>query len=76
MHESGQIGQLPVLDPDRSSRPLDKLWGGGGLPKIFFRPLGPHSGLKIGGHRGTGAPGNRGSGAPGHRLRNTEISTD
>ena len=55
MHESGQIGQLPVPDPDRSSRPLDKLWGGGGggvgggLQKIFFRPFGPHSGLKIGG---------------------------
>ena len=44
MHESGQIGQLPVLDPDRSSRPLDKLWGGGGggggagAKKYFFGP--------------------------------------
>ena len=46
MHESGQIGQLPG--------------GGGGLPKIFFRPFGPHSGLKIG---GAGTPGpSRGSG--------------
>ena len=59
MHESGQIGQLPVLDPDRSSRPLDKLWGGG-LQKIFFRPFGPHSGLKIG-EAGTPGP-SRGSG--------------
>ena len=62
MYESGQIGQLPVPDPDRSSRPLDKLWGGGGggLQKIFFRPFGPHSGLKIG---GAGTPGpSRGSG--------------
>lgn len=59
MHESGQIGQLPVPDADRSSRPLDKLLGGGGvgggLQKIFFRPLGPHSGLKIG-KRGSRAP--------------------
>ena len=44
MHESGQIGQLPVLDPDRSSRPLDKLWGGGGgrggrSPKNIFSAL-------------------------------------
>ena len=59
MHESGQIGQLPVTDPDRSSRPLDKLWGGGvggGLQKIFFRPLGPHSGLKIGGRESRAPP--------------------
>ena len=66
MYESGQIGQLPVMDPDQSSRPLDKLWGGGGgavgsgLQKIFFRPFGSHSGLKIG---GAGTPGpSRGSG--------------
>ena len=44
MHESGQIGQLLVPDPDRSSRPLDKLWGGGGWgavsKKYFFGPSG------------------------------------
>ena len=71
MHESGQIGQLPVPDADRSSRPLDKLLGGGGvgggLQKIFFRPLGPHSGLKIGKRDPGPLPWIR------HRLRNTEI---
>ena len=75
MHESGQIGQLPVLDPDRSSRPLDKLWGGGvggGVQKIFFRPFGSHSGLKIG---GAGTPGpSRGSDTSYGTLK--YISTD
>ena len=37
----------------RSSRPLYK-WGGGGLPRFCFRPLGPQFGLKI---RGAGPPG-------------------
>jgi len=54
---AGQIGQLPVPDADRSSRPLDKLQGGvgggGGSPKNVFRPFGPHSGLNI---RGAGTP--------------------
>lgn len=74
MHESGQIGQLPVPDPDRSSRPLDKLWGWGGggrSPKNIFSAL-----------RVSFWSENRGGGDPGplpwirHRLRNTEISTD
>ena len=49
MHESGQIGQLPVVVVVGGGGV------GGGLQKIFFRPLGPHSGLKIGG-RGSRAP--------------------
>ena len=36
----------------RSSRPWDK--GESGLPKKFFRPFGPHFGLKI---KGGGPPG-------------------
>ena len=52
---------LPVANLDlqimgegvgRSSRPWDK--GGGGGLKIFFRPFGPHFGIKI---RGAGSPG-------------------
>ena len=54
---SSQFLEKSVADPDlqlkgvgdagRSSRPLNKEGGGGGLPKIFFRPFGPHFGLKI-----------------------------
>ena len=47
------------LDPDleirrRSSRPLDRQGGGGGLQNKFFWPFGPPFGLKI---RGAGLPG-------------------
>ena len=66
MHESGQIGQLPVLDPDRSSRPLDKLWGGGGggrSPKNIFSALRASFWSENRGGRGAGTPGpSRGSG--------------
>ena len=77
-YESGEISQLPVPDPDLEirRRPEDKLeegggggrGGGDGLQKIFFRPFGPQSGLKIRWGR---------AGDPGplplirHRLRNT-----
>ena len=53
---SSQFLEKSVADPDlqlkgvgeagRSSRPLNKE-GGGGLQNIFFRPFGPHFGLKI-----------------------------
>ena len=65
MHESGQIGQLPVPDPDRSSRPLDKLWGRGGggggrSPKNIFSALRASFWSE---NRGAGIPGpSRGSG--------------
>ena len=63
MHESGQIGQLPVLDPDRSSRPLDKLGGRGGggrSPKNIFSALRASFWSE---NRGAGTPGpSRGSG--------------
>ena len=35
------------------SRPSDKGWG---LKKFFFRPFGPHFGVKIRGHRAPRAP--------------------
>ena len=40
----------------QSSRPKDKGAGGGGLPKNFFRPFGPHFGPKIRGGRALWAP--------------------
>ena len=64
-YESGEISQLPVPDPDLEirRRPEDKLAGGGGggggcdgLQKIFFRPFGPQSGLKIRWGRGPWVP--------------------
>ena len=40
----------------KKNRDLMIGWGGGGLQKIFFRPFGPHFGLKIRGE-GPGHPG-------------------
>ena len=60
MHESGQIGQLPVPDADRSSRPLDKLWGRGGVggrcPKNIFSALRASFWSENRGGRGPRAP--------------------
>ena len=45
------------VDTSGESRPSDKESGGAVSKKIFFRPFGPHFGLKLGGGGGCCSPG-------------------